>query len=228
MLTQLKKEWQAWKNKIYCFFHRDYLTEYDALQLYDILMKYDSTMPKRFEQYMKSTAEMYMGMYACAAAWHGVVISPEAAKQILKKYSHRRLSRLNVATDGSHFGCQGMGMLVELGVLCFALPHEMVMKHFSFNMEERAKEQGVTLQDVRETLEQYVVSLDETKKRINFSKNMDTDVTWNVIASVLGTSMLGDDGQYYYVEGKLPYDNYQALLNKNNVFVDKFDFLSGT
>jgi hypothetical protein len=222
--------WKWIKNKFARTMNRRELSEYDALVIHDIIMASGETeFIDKLKDRMKVHAESSMGMYAIAAAWYGQPV-PDSIRYELKK-------RFNFDSDLQARNLTSWdGRAMELGVLASALPHEMTMKYFHFDMEAKAAEQGVSLEDVRAFLNKYVKEIKIGKwgdEEIHFYKSMRASIDgeqpeeelWKY-ATVLGLGGVGDQGEDSLVaHGKLAVTNVKKLMEADAVFMDKFDFL---
>jgi hypothetical protein len=203
------------------------LTQADALKVYTILTEHgDESVKDKLQKALKTNAESAMGMYGMTCAWYGTELNQEVRDEIARSFTVADLYNRNLLSfDGQH---------IELNVLCSALPQEELMKHFHFNLEERAARKGVSLDDVRKLLHQHVKEIKPTgrwgdRPEVHFHKTLDVngDEVF-VLIDILGAGGIGDQGDgTYVVDGPLAVQNIKKLMHEDKVFMDKFEFLKG-
>ena len=201
------------------------LQEGDAIVVYNALIaSRNEELIEKVNQALKCCAESSMGMYAMTMAWYGTELPQEVIEEICRHYTVQYFYDRNLLSfDGKH---------IELNVLASALPNALVMTHFHFDMEEKAREANVSLDEVRDLLRKYVVRFQKSdlhsmgEQEVIFSKNFDIHAQWHKL-QVVGVGGIGERYDEYVCWGPLAFQNIKKLMEDDKVFCEKFNFLEG-
>ena len=129
------------------------LREITAIEIHKLLLSsHNAIFVANVHEALKNCAEAKMGMYAVALGWFGRELPATIARTIKNTYDIEYLHERNLLSKDGNY--------IELSVLADALPEEMVMSYFHFDMEEKARNYGVNLDHVRNILRKYVIKVE--------------------------------------------------------------------
>lgn len=200
-----------------------------ALEIYNYIRANEYTeLKEKLDNTLKMHAKMRQGMCAMAMAWYGTAIPEAMQGWLTQRFGVEYLYNCNLLSAA--------GEWIELGVLSSGLPDELVDTFFHYDLEEAAREHGVTVEDAREKVVNAFVRYEDNEYgEREYYFRADNDDTNNLFGSLamLGFGMMGrnnyDDPEAFVRGGGIGEKNLLKLLEtKPEVFPEKFNFLKGT
>jgi hypothetical protein len=102
---------------------------------------------------LKTMAEHKKGLFAMCAAWCGTDLPANMREQLHETFGTEFLYQRNVLS------CDGD--LIELNVLCGAMPDVFLENFFHFDIKERADKEGVSIPEIEDFIRETYRGLDE-------------------------------------------------------------------
>lgn len=150
----------------------------------------DDKFKEALTQACETAAGARNGSFGMCHGWFGTTIPEDIRDQVHDMFTTELLYKHNVVS------CDGT--LVELNVLCSAMPEEFLANFFHFDMNEQAEKQGVTVAQVEEFIKDSYRGLNEDGDYLFEFDNVEDRYRY---LKVLGISAFGrsECGKYHRV-----------------------------